>query len=61
MQNPRPADLIREAERYLATVDLFRAVGCEPHWRPEAGARARRKSASRDSERGPIESIGRTS
>ena len=27
--------LIDEIARYLAVVDLFRAVGCEPTWRPE--------------------------
>ena len=29
------ADLIEEAERYLATVELFRVEDCEPHWRRE--------------------------
>jgi hypothetical protein len=24
-----------EAQRYLAVVELFRAEGYEPHWRPE--------------------------
>jgi hypothetical protein len=28
------AQLMREIERYLAAVDLFRRLGCEPHWRP---------------------------
>ena len=37
------ADLITEAERYLAAVAVFRAEGCEPHWRLEQGARARRR------------------
>lgn len=27
--------LIREAARYLAAVDVFRAERCEPVWRPE--------------------------
>ena len=27
--------LIEEIGRYLAAVDLFRASGCEPTWRPE--------------------------
>ena len=27
--------LIREAERYLAAVEVFRAEGCEPSWRLE--------------------------
>jgi hypothetical protein len=26
------AALIDEIQRYLATVDAFRAVGCEPRW-----------------------------
>ena len=29
-------ELVREVERYLATVDAFRAEGCEPAWRAEA-------------------------
>jgi hypothetical protein len=24
-----------EAQLYLAAVEVFRAEGCEPHWRPE--------------------------
>jgi hypothetical protein len=31
----RSRDLIEEIARYLATVDVFRSVGCEPTWRPE--------------------------
>jgi hypothetical protein len=27
--------LAEEMERYLAAVDVFRALGCEPVWRPE--------------------------
>ena len=27
--------LTEEVARYLAAVDLFRAEGCEPAWRPE--------------------------
>jgi hypothetical protein len=27
--------LAEEAQRYLAVVDVFRAEGCEPEWRPE--------------------------
>jgi hypothetical protein len=27
--------LTEEIARYLAAVDLFRAEGCEPAWRPE--------------------------
>ena len=29
-------DLIDEVTRYLAAVELFRSVGCEPSWRPES-------------------------
>jgi hypothetical protein len=29
------AKLLEEIDRYLAAVDLFRASGCEPSWRPE--------------------------
>jgi hypothetical protein len=31
----RNRELIEEIACYLATVDLFRSVGCEPSWRPE--------------------------
>jgi hypothetical protein len=27
--------LVEEVGRYLAAVDLFRALECEPSWRPE--------------------------
>jgi hypothetical protein len=27
------AQLLREVERYLRVVDVFRAEGCEPRWR----------------------------
>ncbi len=27
--------LLREVERYLAAVELFRAEGCQPAWRGE--------------------------
>ena len=27
--------LAEEAQVYLAVVDVFRAEGCEPQWRPE--------------------------
>ena len=30
-----PNALIDEIARYLAVVELFRAVDCEPTWRPE--------------------------
>jgi hypothetical protein len=32
---PGPTDLVAEAERYLAAVELFRIEGCEPDWRRE--------------------------
>jgi len=35
MHDPRSADLAKEAERYLALVELFRAEGYEPQWRRE--------------------------
>ena len=28
--------LLLEVERYLAAVECFRRLGCEPHWRAEA-------------------------
>jgi hypothetical protein len=31
----RSRELIEEITRYLATVEVFRSVGCEPTWRPE--------------------------
>jgi len=31
----RNSELIEEITRYLATVDVFRSVGCEPNWRAE--------------------------
>ena len=30
--------LVEEIERYLATVDAFRAAGCEPTWRGDSPA-----------------------
>ena len=37
MLEPSNADkLMEEVGRYLATVDLFRELACEPTWRPEA-------------------------
>ncbi len=30
-----PEVLILEVMRYLAAVEVFRAVGCDPAWRPE--------------------------
>ena len=29
----RSSVLLREIERYLAAVECFRSLGCEPHWR----------------------------
>jgi hypothetical protein len=42
MNDQRPIDvaaLLAEVMRYLATVDVFRAEGCEPRWRPETADR----------------------
>jgi hypothetical protein len=55
MQSRAAADLITEAERYLATVAAFRAEGCEPHWRLEPGAWPRRR---RDSVASPRDLLG---
>jgi len=33
---PTQPELMEEIARYLAAVDLFRSVGCEPSWRPES-------------------------
>ena len=35
MEHEHTEDLIEEIARYLAAVELFRSVGCEPTWRPE--------------------------
>jgi hypothetical protein len=35
VNEPTRAGLIEEAERYLATVELFRFEDCEPRWRRE--------------------------
>jgi hypothetical protein len=32
---PDVAALLREIRRYLAAVDEFRRLGCEPRWRPD--------------------------
>ncbi|MEP6910950.1 MAG: hypothetical protein ABI896_11035 [Actinomycetota bacterium] len=37
-------NVVCEAERYLALVDVFRAEGCEPRWRAEPHLR---RAASR--------------
>jgi hypothetical protein len=34
------SELMDEVTRYLATVELFRSLGCEPRWRPETAPRA---------------------
>ena len=36
MEHEHTEDLIEEIARYLAAVELFRSVGCEPSWRPES-------------------------
>lgn len=38
-------DIVCEAERYLALVDVFRAEGCEPRWRSQAAALATARPA----------------
>jgi hypothetical protein len=45
------ADLIDEIERYLAAVDVFRALGCEPTWQPESAPRPVAIEAQRHIER----------
>lgn len=57
-EQPMDADgLVSEIQRYLATVDVFRAEGCEPRWRTGSSVPAsrspaavggRRRSASRE-------------
>ena len=39
---PGRTDLVAEAERYLAAVELFRHEGCEPDWRCEPAPRVNR-------------------
>jgi hypothetical protein len=46
MESRATADLVTEAERYLAAVAVFRAEGREPDWRLEATARPRRARSS---------------
>jgi hypothetical protein len=43
--------LLDEIGRYLRAVDLFRAAGCEPSWRPERWAEAPPPPAPSDSRR----------
>jgi hypothetical protein len=45
--------LAEEIDRYLAAVDLFRAAGCEPTWRPEYAAELPRPVATSISLRAP--------
>jgi hypothetical protein len=33
MKQSQTATVAAEAQCYLALIDLFRAEGCEPHWR----------------------------
>ena len=35
-EGARTSRLLLEIERYLAAVECFRRLGCEPHWRAEA-------------------------
>jgi hypothetical protein len=37
--------LVEEVGRYLAAVDLFRELACEPTWRPELAPEPPRPSA----------------
>jgi len=55
MQSTGTADLVGEVERYLAAIAIFRAEGCEPHWRLEPGARSPRRKGSGTGRRDPIE------
>jgi hypothetical protein len=57
MQHTRPADLVSEAQRYLDVVELFRAEGCQPHWRLEAAGQSRRRAASRSGKRNPLDPV----
>ncbi|HEY6835853.1 MAG TPA: hypothetical protein VI142_05205 [Gaiellaceae bacterium] len=38
------AALVEEIRRYLAAIDAFRALGCEPTWRADAPAGVRREA-----------------
>jgi len=40
--------LLREARRYLAAINTFRAEGCELSWRPEPGSASPKKRRARD-------------
>ena len=44
-----PNALIDEIARYLAVVELFRAAGCEPTWRPELTVAVEPESKPRSS------------
>ena len=39
---PGRTDLVAEAERYLAAVEIFRSEGCEPDWRREPAPQVHR-------------------
>jgi hypothetical protein len=44
-----PNALIDEIARYLSAVELFRAAGCEPTWRPELTVAVEPESKPRSS------------
>jgi hypothetical protein len=47
MLEPSNADkLMEEVDRYLAAVDLFRELACEPTWRAEAPPETRRSATA---------------
>jgi hypothetical protein len=35
LESKDTVELLEEIGRYLAVIELFRAEGCEPDWRPE--------------------------
>jgi hypothetical protein len=59
MESAPAADLVTEAERYLAVVAVFRAEGCEPDWQLELDARPRRRRVAASNLRDPLASISR--
>lgn len=40
-------ELMEEVDRYLAAVELFRALGCEPGWRAELDSERHPAAAGR--------------
>jgi hypothetical protein len=50
----QPPRLLTEVERYLAAVDVFRAVGCVPHWQADVIPAASEALP----ERGPVSGSG---